>query len=317
MVKLTAYEIAVYAASQCLMFLPIDPQVLYTKVTPNRKCPFHVTSSNIGAPNFGDFTNSVTESLMNVWRFNLDRGIGALALALEFLYTNHDFKVHMCSSWNVFQAKCDLYLPPHVQIFTLKFPWIQSESNLHGLRVRCTTITIPEYIAITNRDPAHFMIDFMQILLFGFTVDRLHVEGLRMENEILSYITGCLRQGFIDSRLLLAMKRKHATSVFDVPHPQSARSQAIYTKIGKIVGGYVHRAKTMKKGQGFQQVPEHVLKMIDEMPDLGPNHNIIREASNLGLIKYNKAYSRYLNSTLPANLGYYSPRTVAELHMGM
>lgn len=319
MPRITAYELASFAALESLDVFPINPSILYSKVTPFRRCPFHISDAKIGAPDFMGINNPVIESFYEVWQFKLNRDIGILALALETLYSKYNFKVHLCSSWNVFQAKVTAHMPPQVHIFSLAFPYIVPDGNLHGMRVKCTTITIADYIQITNRTPAQFMVDFMQILLFGFVVDRIHVEALRLEKDILLVLQHCLRQGFIDSKLLMIAKRR-GTSAFDVPSAQSARSQQIYSRIGQGIDNHVQRNQGMfkkAKGRPFPQLPENTLRLINSEASLGENSDMIRKLGKLGAFSYSPSYSKYLSKNLPDNINYYSPQTVEALHMSI
>ncbi len=311
MVQFTAFTLAHYAALESLKRFQCNPIQLASSVTPYRRYPF--TVHGLRAPDFYGADNVIIQDYINLWRFSVGENVNMIARALYILYTKGEFRVHLCYSWDIFERKCREHLPPEIQLYLQTFPYVTVTNNHHGLQVHCTMITLSDYIAITDRLPAQFAIDIAQIILFGFIVDRQTVDGLRINDTALSMIISCLRQGYVDWRLVL-YGGIPKTSAFD---PMSgANANAAYANIGRLINNHIVNNRN-RGGKGFPEVPEKTQQAINAEQGIGSNLDAIRLLSKMGALKYKAAYGKYLQRNLPAGLIHYTPTTAEELHMDL
>lgn len=291
--KLTAYSLAHFAALHVIDQNLFDPQKIYTHVTPNRHIPFY--TSLVGAPYFGTDSSGSRDDYIDLWQFSVRDSVSKWMSVVQILYLQGNIRVHLLSSWNLFEIFYKQFVPIEINRNDLLLPYAHVVDTPAGPRSIMTMITLPDYINMTGNSPGQFMIDLMEIVLFGFVVDRKTVTALWMEQSILSYVKKCLIQGSADMALLSMLKRKGETSAF-TPAPK-VYDEKHYLKIGQGLNNYITKAaRGGATDGGFAPMPHHLFSKISDVESVGPFRDDLIAIAKLGGLSEEPAYSDYLTS---------------------
>lgn len=298
-----AYSLATLAAREALVSYPLTSKFIFDRLVPLK--PISFFCHGIAAPSFAGINTVETKEYVDLWQFNVNDSLSTWLRIFKVL-RDKGLHVEFMRSWNIFDYHFNLYVPIDVDRSKLLIPMVIGTSSYHGTRSRSTMVTLSDYIKHTNRTPARFAIDMMQIIIFGFIVDRVTVRNLGLEGKILPYVIRVLRQGEIDSLILRSLNRT-GTSAFD-PIYSSSRTSLDYVKIGKGLSNYIDKGGIHFKKTGiFPTIPNGLVQQINALPSLGPFADNMRQIGAMGGIPQ-ADYARYLARTIGPNNQYYSPQ---------
>lgn len=307
--KLDAYTLAVWAVLDVCKNYGFTPDYIYNNVVPLRHIPFFV--DHIGAPSFRNLSNPVTEDWVNLWRFNVGESLFLWLRVIKSFYERRLYKPHLEQSWDVFDTIFEEHIPVEVDRNSLLIPWVIPHHSPEGVHARCRMITITDYINLTNRSPSSFIIDLLQLIIFGLVIDQQTAQAMRIENSILSYVSSCLRQGTIDHYISRATYNDHEmTSSFDRIY-RGSRTQEAYTRIGKSVHQYLGSSKSVfSKTRKMPAPPSYVTKPLSDVYHLGNQTDTFKSLAQLGA--FSTPYNRYMLKRFPGQLQYYTPADFAR-----
>jgi len=292
-IKLTAYSLAHFAVLHVIDQNLFNLQKIYKNVTPNRHIPFY--AGNVGAPYFGANLSGSAHDYIDLWQFSVRDSVSKWLSVVQILYLKGNIRVHLLSSWDIFEIFYKQFVPIEINRNDLLLPYAHVVQTPAGPRSIMTMLTLPDYIDLTGNSPGQFMIDLMQIVLFGFIVDRKTVAALWMEQSILSYVKKCLLQGSADAALLSMLGRGGETSAF-TPAPK-VNDEKHYLKIGKGLNHYITKGMQNREANvGFDPMPHHLFSKISEMESVGPFRDDLVAIAKLGGLSEEPAYSDYLTS---------------------
>ncbi len=288
--------LAVFAAQYVINRIRLVPNVIYARLSPLSFPPMF--SDTIASPSVAT-SNVVLTEYMNFWSSGGLRGVQRW-LSVFFLMKQRFPFFYLFTDWVMFRAAIFSVIPRSTQLNEWLIPTILPPApGTDGCHF--TLLSYQEYITHFNLTPGEFIIHIVQIVIFGFVVNRKNIHLLRLGNYMQAYMMQRLGQGEIDAIL---RGQRRATSVFPLTDKGRPASSHDLLNIGRSITPFLRRRQRFPQAK----LPVQVQQTIQSIHSLGSMAPEVKQLAALNAFDtFDSKYIQYLQRRLPTGtdpLGY-------------
>lgn len=309
--SVTAYDLAHGAARCALRRVPFLPASIYAYM-----CPLvspRVVNQQLYAPDV-PVENTALADYMDFWQMCNCSGLLGWLRICHTLRTEKHYAIEQLvfpTDWTLFYKMVSTYRP-ELNIQTLLIPHVRLHPGAGDSIAECTTLSVAELLTeYPSYSPADVLSHIMQIILFGFAIEKDIVTALRIPPKVLlTYVTNRLRQGLYD---YLLRDGRLATSCFDAPLSRS-EYQHMNHHLAKSTNRYLSTLDqpiSFNQQQAYRKAAAHSIR---NAYTLGSNRKTVQQMMNNDLYTPDDGFYRhYLQTTLLPNTLAYGPNALQDL----